>query len=142
MSHVAPSLARQMPPCRVLCVGSSQYKPRCRSQGSRELQSSPICRAQTLQQPQPSVSTLTPAGQCRGLGSQRQGYTHSSAPAPAPAPAQLKARVSARHHASRDSNPPGIFNSEVLCLLKSQRPKQKRVRNSSRAEILLPCTLR
>lgn len=46
----------------------SQKRPLCGSQGSRSVHSSPSCLAQTRQQPQPSSTKLTPAGQ-RGAGS-------------------------------------------------------------------------
>lgn len=41
----------------------SQKRPLCGSQGSRSVHSSPSCLAQTRQQPQPSSTRLTPAGQ-------------------------------------------------------------------------------
>lgn len=45
----------------------SQKRPLCGSQGSRSVHSSPSCLAHTRQQPQPSSTRLTPAGQ-RGAG--------------------------------------------------------------------------
>lgn len=45
----------------------SQKRPLCGSQGSRSVHSSPSCLAHTRQQPQPSGTRLTPAGQ-RGAG--------------------------------------------------------------------------
>lgn len=41
----------------------SQKRPLCGSQGSRSVHNSPSCLAQTRQQPQPSSTRLTPAGQ-------------------------------------------------------------------------------
>lgn len=51
----------------------SQKRPLCGSQGSRSVHSSPSCLAQTRQQPQPSSTRLTPAGQ-RGACS--AGHRH------------------------------------------------------------------
>lgn len=64
----APSLAVHTPILRLAGEPKSQKRPLCGSQGSRSVHSSPSCLAQTRQQPQPSSTRLTPAGQ-RGAAS-------------------------------------------------------------------------
>lgn len=55
------------PTLRAAGAPTSQKSPLCGSQRSRSPHSSPSCLAQTRQQPQPSSTRLTPAGQ-RGAG--------------------------------------------------------------------------
>lgn len=57
----------------------SQKRSRCGSQGSRSVHSSPSCLAHTRQQPQPSSTRLTPAGQ-RGAGAAHWHWPLQSRP--------------------------------------------------------------
>lgn len=68
------------PTLRLAGEPKSQKRPLCGSQGSRSVHSSPSCLAHTRQQPQPSSTRLTPAGQ-RGAGAVHWHWPLQSWPA-------------------------------------------------------------
>lgn len=108
----------------------SQKRPLCGSQGSRSVHSSPSCLAQTRQQPHPSSTRLTPAGQ-RGAGSVHWHCAPQSWPAAVCGEEEEGGQSAAI--AGRSALPPSLPSFQKLTRL-------QRARRSTRARLMGPAT--